>query len=321
MLYREIGKSGVHCSCVALGTWELAGNVWGAVDEASAIETIRTAADSGITLIDTAASYGAGRSEILVGKAIKGIRDQIILATKGGAHFNPARNAMDHDLSAEAVRRDVEESLRRLDTDHIDLYFFHYPDPDRPVAEGIETLEELRKEGKIRMIGLSNYSQEQLAEAMQYGTIDCAQFRYSMLTRENEELVRFCGEHQVGVLSYASLAGGMLSGRYRTEPVFEEGDRRTFFYPFLKEPEFGRCRKLVDVVEQTAAQHGISTVDAAIQWVLAQKGMTAALVGTKNAQRAGRNAKALDVMLDEADFARFDEVYRELFPDREAANG
>lgn len=313
MLYREIGKSGIQCSCVALGTWELAGNVWGAVEENAAVSTIRAAVDSGITLIDTAASYGAGRSEILVGKAMEGIRDQIVLSTKGGAHFNPAINGMDHDLSAAAVRRDVEDSLRRLHTDYIDLYFFHYPDPSRPVAEGIETLEALRKEGKIRMIGLSNYSQAELAEAMQYGTVDCAQFRYSMLTRENEDLVKFCGDNQVGVLSYASLAGGMLSGRYKTEPVFEEGDRRTFFYPFLKEPEFSRCRKLVDVVEAVAGEKGIATADAAIQWVLAQKGMTAALVGTKNEARARRNAQALDVLLDEAAFAQFDAVYQELF--------
>lgn len=313
MLYREIGRSGISCSCVALGTWELAGNVWGAVEERSAVETIRAAVDSGITLVDTAASYGAGRSERIVGQALQGIRSKVVLATKGGAHFNPAKNAMDHDLTPEAVRRDVEESLERLQTDYIDLYFFHYPDPDTPVADSIGEMERLRQEGKIRMIGLSNYSQEEMAEAMRYGTIDCAQFRFSMLTRENEGLVKFCGENGIGVLSYASLAGGMLSGVYKQEPVFAEGDRRTFFYPFLKEPEFSRCRRLVDVVEETAQSLGVTTADAAIQWVLAQKGMTAALVGTKNVERARRNAHALDRILPDTAFAKFDETYHSIF--------
>lgn len=313
MLYREIGKSGISCSCVALGTWELAGNVWGAVEEASAVETIHAAIDSGITLVDTAASYGAGRSELIVGQALKGIRDKVVLSTKGGAHFNPAKNAMDHDLTPKAVRHDVEESLSRLGTDYIDLFFFHYPDPDTPIADSIGEMELLRKEGKIRMIGLSNYTQAEMAEAMRYGTIDCAQFRFSMLTRENEALVKFCGENGIGVLSYASLAGGMLSGAYQTEPTFAEGDRRTFFYPFLKEPAFSRCRRLVDVVEETAQAHGIATADAAIQWVLAQKGMTAALVGTKNAGRAKRNAHALDTLLPDEAFAKFDEAYHRIF--------
>lgn len=318
MLFREIGKSGILCSCVALGTWELAGNVWGEIEEQDAVRTIQAAVDAGITLVDTAASYGAGRSEQIVGKALKGIRERVILSTKGGAHFNPAINGMEHNLSAAAVRRDVEDSLRRLDMDYIDLFFFHYPDPNHPAAEGMETLEALRKEGKIRMIGLSNYSQAQMEEAMRYGTVDCAQFRYSMLTRENEELLHFCRVHQIGILSYASLAGGMLSGRYKTEPTFEPGDRRTFFYPFLQEPDFSRCRKLVDVVEARAAAKGITAADASIQWVLSREGMTAALVGTKNESRARRNAKALDVMLDETDFRCFDETYAAIFGDRHA---
>ncbi len=311
MLYREIGKSGIKCSCAALGTWELAGNVWGEVSEEKAEETIRAAVDSGITLIDTAASYGGGRSENIVGSALKGIREKVVLATKGGAHFNPAKNAMDRDLTAAAVRRDVEASLRRLKTDYIDLFFFHYPDPNTPIGESITEMEALRQEGKIRLIGLSNYSREEAEEATKYGTIDCMQFRFSLLTQENRDLIRFCAEKGIGVASYASLAGGMLSGVYKTEPVFPEGDRRTFFYPFLKEPDFSRYKKVVDVVEETAAAHGISTADAAVQWVLAQEGMTTALVGTKNPDRARRNAAIFDTLLPAEELAKFDKAYRE----------
>ena len=313
MLYRKIGKTQIECSCVALGTWELAGNVWGDISREEAVGIIQAAVDSGITLIDTAASYGGGRSEEIVGEALKGIRDKVVLATKGGAHFNPAINGMERDLTPEAIRRDVEASLSRLKTDCIDLFFFHYPDPGHPIADSIQEMEKLRREGKIRMIGLSNYSVEEVEEAMKYGTIDCVQCRYSMLTRENEELVHFCAENGIGVLSYASLAGGMLSGVYKTEPQFAEGDRRTFFYPFLKEPEFSRCRKLVDVVEATAEENGITTADAAIQWVVAQPGMTSALVGTKNAARARRNARAFDKLLSREALARFDETYQSIF--------
>lgn len=318
MLYRKIGKTNVECSCVALGTWELAGNVWGSVEEQQAVNTIHAALDCGITLVDTAASYGAGRSETIVGKALQGRREQAVLSTKGGAHYNPAINDMDHDLSAAAIRRDVDESLSRLKTDYIDVFFFHYPDPKTPISESIGTMEELRKEGKIRAIGLSNYTKEEMAEAMKYGTVDCAQFRYSMLTRENDELVRFCQEKQIGVFSYASLAGGMLSGVYKTAPTFAEGDRRTFFYPFLKEPAFSSYRKVVDVVEETAAKYGISTADASVQWVIAQKGMTAALVGTKNEMRARKNAHALDTLLPNECFAKFDEAYHAVFGGTEA---
>lgn len=317
MLYRKIGKTDIECSCVALGTWELAGNVWGEVSNENAIRTVRSAVDSGINLVDTAASYGAGKSELLVGEALKGIRHQVVLSTKGGAHFNPEKNAMDRDLTPEAIRRDVEESLSRLQTDYIDLYFFHYPDSEHPIADSIGEMERLRQEGKIRMIGLSNYSGEEILEAAKYGTIDCAQFRYSMLTRENEELLRICSQHQIGVLSYASLAGGMLTGVYKTEPQFPQGDRRTFFYPFLKEPEFSRCRELVDVVEAVALENGISTADAAIQWVIAQQGMTAALVGTKNPQRAQKNAGAFNKLLSREDFRRFDETYERIFGKKE----
>lgn len=313
MIYKEIGKSDMKCSCVSLGTWELAGNVWGSIDENSAVNIIHAAIDNGITLIDTAASYGGGRSEIIVGKALAGRREKVVLSTKGGAHFNPAVGAMDHDLTPAAIRRDVEDSLSRLKTDCIDLYFFHYPDPNTPIADSIGEMEKLRKEGKIKLIGLSNYTQEETTEAMKYGTIDCAQFRFSMLTRENKPLVEFCAKNGIGVLSYASLAGGMLSGAYKTEPKFDENDRRTFFYPFLKEPEFSRCRKLVDIVEKTANEEGVSTANAAIQWVIAQKGMTSALVGTKNTERAKKNAEAFDVMLSHKDFAYFDKAYQEIF--------
>lgn len=313
MQYRKIGKTKVECSCVGLGTWELAGNVWGKVTKEDAVKTIRAAVDSGINLVDTAASYGDGRSEEIVGEALDGIRGKVVLATKGGAHFNPQKNAMDRDLSPEAIRKDVEDSLRRLKTDYVDIFFFHYPDADHPIAESIGEMEKLRKEGKIRLIGLSNYSKEELLEAVKYGTIDCAQFRYSMLTRENEELLAACSRHQIGVLSYASLAGGMLTGRYKTEPQFPEGDRRTFFYPFLKEPEFSRCRRLVDAVERVAGEKGISVSDAAIQWVLAQPGMTSALVGTKNPERASQNAKAFDKQLAPEELQYFDEVYYSIF--------
>ena len=174
---------------------------------------------------------------------------------------------------------EIEASLKRLRTEYIDLYLFHYPDPSTPLEESLSEMEKLRSEGKIRMIGLSNFDRAGLEEAMKYATIVCMQLKFSLLTRENEELIHFCGKNDVGVVSHGSIAGGMLSGAYKEAPVFEPGDRRTFFYPFLKEPLFSTCRKLVDVIDEIASEYSVNTADVAIQWVLAQTGVTSALVG------------------------------------------
>ena len=305
MIYRVLGNSGLRVSAVALGSWEMAGNVWGNVDEARAIDTIHIAVDHGITLLDTAASYGGGRAEEVVGKGVKGIRDKVILCTKCGLRVFPNHDVA-YDLSPKNIRAEIEHSLRRLNTDYVDLYQFHYPDPQTPIAESLEVMLKLKREGKIRAIGLSNFNLRQMAEAISFGCIDSAQLKFNLLSQDNRPLIDYCLAHDVGILTYGSIAGGMLSGAYREPPIFGENDRRKDFYPFFEEPLFSKARKVVDILEEVAAEAGRTTADVAINWVINQPGVTAALVGAKDPAHARKNAGAGDFTLSPVQAARIE---------------
>lgn len=312
MIYRELGKSGLKVSAIGLGSWEMAGNVWGNVEDASSIRTIHRAVDCGINLLDTAASYGGGRSEEVVGQALKGIRDKVILCTKCGLKVLPS-NDVEYNLTAENIRFEVERSLKRLHTDYIDLYQFHYPDPRTPIQDSLEVMRQLKKEGKIRAIGLSNFNLEQLREALAVGCIDSVQLKYNLLTHDNAPLIDLCESQGVGVLTYGSIAGGMLSGTYKQPPVFGENDRRKDFYPFFEEPLFSQARQLVDVLDEIAAEQGCKTVNIAINWVIHQKGVTTALVGAKTPDHVSGNAKCSEFHLTEAQLERIEKAYQRIF--------
>ena len=318
MIYRELGKSGLRVSAVGLGSWEMAGNVWGNVEDAHSIRTIHRAVESGVNLLDTAASYGGGRSEEVVGQALKGIRDKVILCTKCGLKVLP-NNDVEYNLTAKNIRFEVERSLKRLNTDYIDLYQFHYPDPRTPIQDSLEVMDQLKKEGKIRAVGLSNFNLEQLREALALGSVDSVQLKYNLLTRDNAPLIDLCQSQGVGVLTYGSLAGGMLSGTYRQPPAFGENDRRKDFYPFFEEPLFSKARQLVDVLDEIAAELGRKTVDIAINWVIHQRGVTTALVGAKTPEHAAGNARTGEFHLTDTQLVRIQNAYQRIFAQEETA--
>lgn len=313
MRYKELGKSGLKVSVVAQGSWEMAGNVWGCRQDDESVRAIRAAVENGINLIDTAASYGGGKSEEVVGVAIQGIRDKVLVATKCGATFNPAKNALDMDLTPKGIRREIEASLRRLQTDYIDVYQFHYPDPNTPICDSLGEMVRLKEEGKIRAIGLSNFDQVGLEEALQYAQIDSLQAKCSLLDRKNDELIAYCAEKGVGVITYGSIAGGMLTGKYKEVPTFGEGDRRKFFYPYLDEPLFTPARKLVDVLEEIAGENEIATVDVAINWVTNLTGVTTSLVGGSSVKHATHNALSGGIVLDPKYIDRINEAYDAIY--------
>lgn len=312
MRYMELGRSGIKVSAIAQGSWEMAGNVWGNVEDENSINTIHAAVESGINIIDTAASYGGGRAETVVGKAIKGIREKVVLCTKCGLRVN-SDHTVAYDLSPENIRQEVERSLERLDTDYIDLYQFHYPDPSRPVAESLEEMKKLRSEGKIRAIGVSNFNAEQMQEVIAAGGVDSIQLKFNMLNQENRSLIELCAANGIGVITYGSLAGGMLTGIYKTPPTFGENDRRKDFYPFFEEPLFGKARKLVDLLDQIAEETGRQTVDIAVNWVIHQPGVTTSLFGSITPEQARANAKSGDFTLTQEQLARIDERFRAIF--------
>jgi aryl-alcohol dehydrogenase-like predicted oxidoreductase len=292
MRYIKLGKSGPDVSVIGQGTWAMAGNSWGNVDDEESVRAIRKAVDCGITLIDTAATYGGGHSEQVVGKALKGIRDKVVVATKCGVHLNQEKKMLEHDLSAAAIKKEAEDSMNRMGIDYIDLYQFHYPDPSTPLSESLGAMQRLKEEGKVRYIGLSNFELPLLKEAVKIATIDSLQLKYSLLDRENEELIRFCRENDIGVLTYGSIGGGMLSGKFREPPVFPENDRRAFFYPFFKEPAFGKCLKFVDDLEKIALRKCVPVAQVAINWVTQYPGVSVALVGSKTPAQSESNASA-----------------------------
>jgi aryl-alcohol dehydrogenase-like predicted oxidoreductase len=288
--FNELGTTGIKVSAVALGTWAMGGDFWGKIDERKCIDAIIAGLDSGINLIDTAPIYGSGYSEEIVGKAIKGRRKGIILATKCGMPLNSPRS---RDLTRKGLMFEIDESLRRLQTDYIDIYQVHWPDPGTDIAETMNALMDIKASGKIRAIGVSNQSVDQLKRYMANGRLDSVQPQYSLLEREIEkDILPFCQENNLGILTYGSLGAGMLTGKFKTPPAAAEGDKRAMFYPFFKEPLFSKALELLETLKAIAESHGKPVSHAAINWVSQQPGVTTALVGCKDPRQAIENAGA-----------------------------
>jgi methylglyoxal reductase len=307
---RSLGQSGITASAVGLGTWSMGGWMWGGTDEKAAIDAIHASLDAGVTLIDTAPAYGLGLSEEIVGKAIAGRRDQVVLATKcglvwhttqGNHFFHEDGQAVHRYLGADSIRYELEQSLRRLGTEYIDLYQTHWQDPTTPIEETMTTLLDLKKEGKIRAIGVSNVNPEQLEAYSSVGTLDSAQEKYSMLDREIEaELLPYCREHHIAMLSYSSLALGLLTGKIGPDRQFNGDDQR------ITDPRFSienrqRVADLLEQIRPVAEQYQLTLGQLAIAWTLHQPGITHALCGARNPQQALENAKAGAVTLSSTD--------------------
>jgi methylglyoxal reductase len=312
---RSIGKSGVVTSAVGLGTWAIGGWMWGGTDEAESIAAIQASIDAGVSLIDTAPAYGLGRSEEIVGKAIKGRRDRAVIATKCGLnwHSKKGNHFFDQDgkpvnryLGADGIAYEVEQSLRRLGTDHIDLYITHWQDPTTPLAETMEALERLKSAGKIRAIGASNLNAAELQQYVGTGQLDAIQERYSMLDREIEQtLLPIARQHQVAALSYSSLALGLLSGAI--DPVREfSGDDQRKDNPRFSQANRRKVAALKHALSPVAEAHQASMAQLVIAWTLAQPGITFALCGARNAAQALDNARAGEISLSAAELTAID---------------
>jgi methylglyoxal reductase len=301
MLKRRIGTSGIEASAVGLGTWAIGGWMWGGADERQSIAAIHAAIDAGVSLIDTAPAYGHGHAEEIVGKAIRGRREKVVLATKCGLVWGTARGRHFFDYEGEPVHRylgresivaEIEQSLRRLGTDHIDHYITHWPDPTTPIAETMEALEALKAQGKIRSIGASNVSTRDLHDYLAAGTFDAVQEEYNMLKRDIETtLLPICVAHGVSVLSYSSLALGLLSGTIGPDRIFTGDDQRRD-NPRFSVANREKVARLMRAVTPIAEAHGATPAQIVIAWTLAQPGITFALCGARNPVQARENAAA-----------------------------
>ena len=314
-IMRGIGSSGVEASAVGLGTWAIGGWMWGGTDEAESISAIQASLDAGVTLIDTAPAYGLGRSEEIVGKALRGRRDKAVVATKCGLvwHTGKGRHFFDQDgkpvhryLGRDAIFHEVEESLTRLGTDYIDLYITHWQDPTTPVDETMDALGDLKKSGKIRAIGASNVDANDLKAYIAAGGLDAIQERFSMIDREIEkELLPLTTANGISTLSYSSLALGLLSGVIGPDRVFSGDDQRK------DNPRFstGNRRKVAsfaEAIRPVADQHRADIAQIVIAWTLAQPGVTFALCGARNPAQARDNARAGEIRLSSEDLSTID---------------
>ncbi|WP_406871737.1 aldo/keto reductase [Aminobacter sp. P9b] len=314
-LVRNIGRSGISASGVGLGTWAIGGWMWGGTDEDASIAAIQASIDAGVSLIDTAPAYGLGRSEEIVGKAIRGRRDKVVVATKCGLnwHSGKGNHFFDQDglpvhryLGADGIVYEVEQSLRRLGTDHIDLYITHWQDPTTPVAETMDTLLRLKQQGKIGAIGASNVNADELKAYIDAGQIDAIQERYSMLDREIEDtLLPITQANDVATLSYSSLALGLLSGAIDPSRQFSGDDQRKD-NPRFSAANRQKVAELKAAIEPVIERHTASMAQVVIAWTLAQPGITFALCGARNPAQALDNARAGQIRLDADDLLALD---------------
>ena len=249
--------------------------------------------DQGINFFDTAPVYGFGHSEKLIGKALKSVRDKVILATKCGLRWDKeSLGSLRKDASRKSILEEIDQSLKRLGTDWIDLYQVHWPDAETSQQETMETLLEIQEQGKIRFIGVSNYSAEQIKECLQYAKVVSLQPEFSLLAREIEkETIPLCIENNIGIVAYSPLASGVLTGKYDKDTKFTDWRSKGIIGTFTGDGFVENIKK-VDQLKAIALEEGKTCGQVAINWVLRQPGLATALVGVKNSEQMGENLKA-----------------------------
>lgn len=297
---RRLGRTDIEVTPIALGCWPISGMTSLDVNDAQSIATIRAAVDAGVNFFDTAYAYGAdGESERLIARAFEKRRRDVVIATKGGIAWDAAGNRL-LDARPQTLRRQCEESLRRLDTDHVDLLYLHAPDPDASVAESAEELARLRREGKTRAVGASNLSLPQLQQFAAACPLDAIQPNYNMLQRDIEaEIIPWCLENQVSIMAYWPLLKGLLAGKLARDHVFAPGDGRAKYSQFQGE-EWSKNHDFLDQLRTIARDADKTVAQVVINWTIHQPGITSALCGAKRPEQMLENAGAVEWQLTES---------------------
>jgi aryl-alcohol dehydrogenase-like predicted oxidoreductase len=309
----EIPQTGLHVSRVALGTWAIGGWMWGGTDESESVATIRAALDQGINLIDTAPVYGFGASEEIVGKALSGVRSRAVIATKVGLEWRDGkvyRNATRARIMAE-----IDDSLRRLRTDYIDIYQVHWPDPLVPMEETAGAMRELHQQGKIRAIGVSNFSVAQLQAFRQVAPVHVLQSPYNLFERGIEQdVLPYCLNNKIATLGYGALCRGLLTGRMRLDSTFEGDDLRRID-PKYQPPRFAQYLNAVGKLDQLAQrQFQRRVIQLAVRWVLDQ-GISVALWGGRRPDQLQAALGVQGWSLDAATKANIDHILSDTITD------
>ncbi|MGH0038496.1 MAG: aldo/keto reductase [Myxococcota bacterium] len=324
----RLGDSDLEMTRVAFGAWAIGGLMWGGADERDAVEAVRAALDAGINTIDTAPVYGCGRSEELVGRALLGRRDGVIVATKCGLRWDRSegpvrfdtptpeggRVRVHYNLRPESLREECEQSLRRLGVDVIDLYQIHWPSPVDPLEDALDTLVRLREEGKVRWLGVSNFTASQLEVARGCEAVVAAQPPYSLVDRRSDaEVLPFCRAHDLGVIAYSPMGRGLLTGRVPADRRFATSDHRSE-HPSFSDENRRRVARALERARPMAERHGVSLANLAVAWVLATPGVNAALVGARNVAQVTENARAAGVSLSPEEWSELAGIFPNLPP-------
>jgi myo-inositol catabolism protein IolS len=304
MRTRRLGSQGPDISVIGLGAWEASGDAWGAnPDDADIVAAFHAAFDAGVTWVDTAEVYGSGVSERIVGKALVGRRDDLVVATK------VAPSPEGHGFRPEEVRAACDASLDRLGIDVIDLYQLHWPDETGvPLADTWGAMSELVGAGKVRAIGASNVDRAMLEECGAIRHVDSLQQEFSMLALEDRDLIRWCGEQGIGVVSYSPLGVGFLTGRFTREQAEAIDDWRADEGDWISPDRLDAVFRVVDGLRPIAARLDITMGQLALAWNIAQAGVTAAIAGSRSGTHMRENAEAGDLTLDEAALREIEEL-------------
>ncbi|MFQ6132879.1 MAG: aldo/keto reductase [Armatimonadota bacterium] len=304
---RRLGTSELEITTVGFGAWAIGGGWWGPVEDEESIGAIRRAYELGINWFDTAPAYGWGHSERLVAEALGEHRDEVIIATKCGLKPLPGGEVV-RDSTRERVLAECEESLRNLERDYIDLYQVHWPDTDTPFEETMGALVELYESGKIRAVGVSNFSVEQMTECLKHGPLHSLQPPYNMLQRDADKaILPFCEQQSIGVVCYGPLARGLLTGKFKEEPAFPDDDVRRND-PMFKGEAFQRNQRMVAALTEVAARYDKTVGQLAIRWVIQQPGVTSAIVGAKRASQVEQNVGGMGWEISEEDLGEIEGI-------------
>ncbi|MGI6298923.1 MAG: aldo/keto reductase [Saccharofermentanales bacterium] len=312
MRYKTLGKTGISVSEVGLGTWAMGSDYFGHTDDEQSIAAIRSALDAGINLIDTAPAYGSGHAEEIVGRALAGRRDEAVITTKCGTIRNK-QGVFVRDLSFKGLQKQLDDSLRRLQVDVIDIYLFHWPDPATPDEEAAESIAKLKETGKFKHFGVSNFTLEQIDIIDKIIPVEVLQPAYSILDRRRAELIEKCAERDIGVMTYGSLAGGLLTGKFKEKPEFAEADTRENFYPFFKDRLWDKSMAVLKDLQVIADERGRTLAELAINFVSQDPNISTALVGAKTPAQVEANAGASGWKLTNAERRRINESFERNF--------
>lgn len=310
-----LGNSDMNITRIGLGAWAIGGSWrwgWGHQDEKDSIQTIHKALDTGINWIDTAPAYGLGTSEKVIGKALKERTDKPYIFTKCGILWDDKGKAW-QEISAKTIEKEIDQSLKRLGVDVIDLYQIHWPNPDKNIEEAWETLAKIKEQGKVRYIGVSNFSVEQLKRAAKIAPITSLQPPYSIIRRDIEkEILPYCKENNIGVIVYSPMASGLLTGKVTPQWVanLPDDDWRKHADDF-KEPRLTRNLALVDILREIAQKHNSTVAEISIAWTLHNPAVTAAIVGMRKPQQVDGVKGAANIKLDQEDLQKIETFLKE----------